>query len=208
MRRFSSSFAVGLAFVLSACSGTGGAPIDPSGDDAAAPVAEADAATATTHGEPTGFGDDDDDASTEDAAHADADADAPHDAGHGAVSDAGAGDAHSDAGPTSINGCTAADFAANDESAPAAPRVISFGDPSVGPGYTPPCLRIARGQAVTWRGRFAQLPLAASGGNQPSPIEDTDTGRAVTFIFAQPGTYGFASPAAPKVMLGAIDVKP
>jgi hypothetical protein len=42
----------------------------------------------------------------------------------GFVSDASASDASVDAGPAAINGCTPADFAANDHTAPADSRII------------------------------------------------------------------------------------
>jgi plastocyanin len=122
--------------------------------------------------------------------------------GHGGV-DAGAADAGQ-----ALNGCTPALFAANDESAVNAPRAITFVPSKTPQPYKPPCMRIAKGEAVTWVGRFDVYPIAPLGGTTPTPIVAQNTGNVLKVTFAAPGTYGFASPAAPKVMLGAIEVTP
>jgi hypothetical protein len=121
-----------------------------------------------------------------------------------------------------VNGCTAADFAANDMSAPSATRAITFGPsgqivivgrvPEVLPitpsQYTPNCMTISSTESVTWTGAFASLPLAPSGGTNPTPITSVTTGTTTSFAFPTTGTFGFENPNAPTVMFGAILVIP
>ncbi len=123
------------------------------------------------------------------------------DAGGGGGGDAGGG------GGTAVNGCTAADFAANDLSAAGAARVITFPTGAAPAQYTPACITIAAGQTVTWNGAFASHPLQQSGGDPTMWITTTSTGTTVNFGFPVGGTYGFDCQFHPSVMKGAIFVK-
>ena len=106
-----------------------------------------------------------------------------------------------------VNGCTAADFAANDLSAAGASRTITFPSTSAIAQYSKPCITIAVGQMVTWTGDFASHPLVQAGGDASMWITPTGTGTTVSFGFPVGGTYGFECSAHPAVMKGAIYVK-
>jgi len=71
------------------------------------------------------------------------------DTGGNPPSDAGATDA-ADAAPPSTNGCTADDFAANDESAAGAARVVRVPTDFTPVQFNPQCLRVKVEQTVTW----------------------------------------------------------
>jgi plastocyanin len=115
------------------------------------------------------------------------------------VTDAGVGE--------TVNGCSAADFAANDLSAPGASRTITFPMTSAIAQYSKPCITIGVGQMVTWTGDFASHPLVQAGGDPSMWIAPTGTGTTVSFGFPVTGTYGFECSAHPTVMKGAILVK-
>jgi plastocyanin len=128
---------------------------------------------------------------------------APGDASNGL--DAAAG---SEAG-ASLNGCGAADFAANDHTAAGDARAITFpGDGEAARQFTPACMRIAAGEAVTWTGGFSTHPLETAGGDSPSPITVTSGGTTRSFTFASAGRYGFDCLNHPGIMRGAIEVLP
>lgn len=115
--------------------------------------------------------------------------------------------ADTDAGPV-VNGCTAADYALHDESGANGNRTITFAKAAPATQYVPNCMKIAKGQSVTWNGSLKDFPLEASGGTTPSPIKTTNKGNTVTFTFADEGTFGFDSAKEAKVMFGAIEVTP
>ena len=123
--------------------------------------------------------------------------------GGGGGGDAGGGGG----GAETVNGCTAADFAANDLSAAGASRTISFPTTAAPAQYTPACITIGAGQSVTWNGAFASHPLQQSGGDASMLITTTSTGTTATFAFPVGGTYGFDCQFHPSVMKGAIFVK-
>jgi plastocyanin len=131
-------------------------------------------------------------------------------------SDAGAapGDASTslDAAPdsaTSVNGCSATELAANDHTAAGDARAITFpGEGEAARQFTPSCMRIKAGQAVTWTGGFSTHPLEAAGGASPSPITVTTGVTTRSFTFPAAGTYGFDCLNHPGVMRGAIEVLP
>lgn len=117
-----------------------------------------------------------------------------------------------------LNGCTQADFDANDKSAlagdaGAAGRTINFTTRMV-TQYTPPCMKIKAGQAVTWfsadgKGHaFGSHPLEASGGDANSPITLLDDGDVGTFTFPTAGIFGFYCAMHSQDMFGAILVVP
>lgn len=113
-----------------------------------------------------------------------------------------------DAGPSeSVNGCTAADFAAHDLSAASASRTITFPMDATPAQYSPACITIGVGQSVTWNGNFANHPLMQSGGDPSMWIQSTSTGTTANFGFPVGGTYGFECMAHPTIMKGAVYVK-
>ncbi len=111
-----------------------------------------------------------------------------------ACSDGGAGP--SDAGPSSVNGCGDADYVTGQ-------TAIDWTF-----AVNPRCVEIHAGDSVTWNGDFTLHPLAASGGDTPSPIEGvTNTGTTKTFTFNDPGTFGFHC-LNHASMIGAVRVLP
>lgn len=192
------SLFAGAALAAAGCSTLAGIDDIALTDQAPAlPEPEPDATTAVASAR------DDDDDSTSAAMESDASLDASFDA-----TDAGRDAADADASdaddPPSAR-CTATDFAANDRRDPAASRTIAF---PAGPGYDPRCIRIRRGQSVTFVGDLAAHPLAPRGPTPaPSPIVATGAGASVTFTFAARGRFRYASPGTPG-MRGAVDVRP
>jgi plastocyanin len=123
--------------------------------------------------------------------------------------DAGGGGGGGDAGGAgeSVNGCTAADFAANDLSAPSNARKITFPSTATPAQYSPACFTIAVTQSVTWSGDFVSHPLTQAGGDPSTWITTTSTGTTATFGFPVGGTYGFECSNHPSIMKGAVYVK-
>lgn len=125
----------------------------------------------------------------------------------GAGSADGGGGTDDAAAAMPVNGCTAADFAANDRRAESAARVIAFpSTPAPGP-YTPRCITVSAGQTVTWNGDFASHPLEQFGGNESSWIAPTNRGSTANFVFPVAGVYGFRCTAHPAAMQGAVLVR-
>jgi plastocyanin len=75
-------------------------------------------------------------------------------------------------------GCTTFD----DRTDPSAARTVSFACCA----YTPHCMRIKAGQAVTFSGSFTAHPLAQACG--PAPVVSNSAG---PFTFDAPGAYGY-----------------
>jgi hypothetical protein len=127
--------------------------------------------------------------------------------GAGGTVDAGAGGAGgaSDAAADVVNGCT--DFVDESGNGTTSTAYITWVNPLAS---TEKCIEIKVGEAVTFGPNmtdFDTLPLMASGGDTPNPIQAQTTGDAdyaVTFPTA--GTFGFRSSAG--VMMGAIHVIP
>jgi plastocyanin len=74
---------------------------------------------------------------------------------------------------------------------------VAFGG-VFGFAYSPSCIRIVAGTAVTFSGNFAPHPLRAGtvdGGfpnpDPNSPIQSTDTGTTATFNFLNVGEFGY-----------------
>ena len=107
----------------------------------------------------------------------------------------------------SVNGCTAADFAANDLSAQSKTRQITFPTGATPAQYQPACITIAVGQSVTFTGSFTNHPLVQAGGDPSVFIQSTSSGTTATFGFPVGGTYGFQCSNHPSVMKGAVFVK-
>jgi plastocyanin len=89
-----------------------------------------------------------------------------------------------------VNGCdpaTAEDHTADSN------VTITFGG-SLGLKYAPACIKIAKGNSVTFSGSFSSHPLSGGAdGNKDtsSPIAETSTGSSATFTFANAGTFPF-----------------
>ncbi|HEY1954661.1 MAG TPA: plastocyanin/azurin family copper-binding protein [Polyangiaceae bacterium] len=104
--------------------------------------------------------------------------------------------------PEVVNGCTSfTDMTANG-------ATIQGPMDALPAQYSPNCVHIKMGQTVTWNLFFSGHPMAASGGDTPSPIETTSTGTTVTFTFDAPGTFGFHCLSHPTQMFGAVEVTP
>jgi plastocyanin len=92
---------------------------------------------------------------------------------------------------------------------------VAFGG-VFGFAYSPACIRIVAGTAVTFSGNFAPHPLragTADGGipipDPTSPIQSTDTGTTATFNFPSSGEFGYYCNAHwPDAMYGGILVEP
>lgn len=126
-------------------------------------------------------------------------------------------DAGADSGsvtPTTVNGCTDADFDAA-ASFPAGGDFtgfpgadISFPNDVAPAQYGNKCVKVKVGAVVNFAGSFTNHPLAASGGTTPSPITATSTGTNAAFTMSTAGTFGFHCTAHPTTMFGAIRVVP
>lgn len=136
----------------------------------------------------------------------------------GFVSDASASDASVDAGPAAINGCTPADFAANDHTAPADSRIIQVLNDMTPAQFSPHCMRVKVDQLVTWQGNLADHPLdfvLGTDGAGPDAGSFTATVGAPdgspdinTVIAHQPGSIAFKCSNHPAIMFGAVQVVP
>jgi plastocyanin len=106
-----------------------------------------------------------------------------------------------------VNGCTAADFAANDLSAQSNARIVTFPTTAAPAQYQPACVTIAVGQSLTFNGSFTNHPLVQAGGDPSVFITSTSSGSTATFGFPVGGTYGFQCSNHPSVMKGAVFVR-
>ncbi|MGZ3419039.1 MAG: cupredoxin domain-containing protein [Polyangiales bacterium] len=101
-----------------------------------------------------------------------------------------------DTGPAAVQGCTTFVDATTD----ATLRTIKPWNPTLGTK----CLKIKKGQAVTWEGVPTTFhPLEAAEGDTPSPITNTSP-----ITFPNEGTFGFHCTVHPTLMKGAIMVVP
>lgn len=91
-----------------------------------------------------------------------------------------------------INGCRAAQVM--DRSAAGADRTITFGG-VLGERYSPPCIKIALGQSVTWNGTFSDHPMVpgirASGEQDNNPIPRSPSGTTRNATFNTAGAWGY-----------------
>lgn len=116
-----------------------------------------------------------------------------HDAAASNADAAAVGDAAVAADIPTLNGCAAADYL--DKSGGTDGRTIQIA--LMGLTFTPKCMTIAKGQAVTWTGSLSSHPLAPGNaahhdaGSPGSPIVVTNTGSSVTFTFPAAGTYPY-----------------
>jgi plastocyanin len=93
-----------------------------------------------------------------------------------------------------FNGCTTAMFM--DQSAQAASRAVAF--PNGNLTYSPKCILINAGQAVTFNGAFSGHPLkpgaagVATAGSPNNPIPaNTNTGTTLAVTFPTAGDYPY-----------------
>jgi plastocyanin len=100
-----------------------------------------------------------------------------------AVTDSGGGDTGTT--PAALNGCAAADYV--DRSAAGADRTVTWGF-----DQKPKCMKIAKGQTVTFNGDFTQHPLVEKGGDTPNPFASPKgSGGTRTVDFAAAGNFGY-----------------
>jgi hypothetical protein len=137
----------------------------------------------------------------------------------GPASDSGTAEVIADAAPATVNGCTAADFAANDRTADAAERVILAPDGPAPAQFSPHCMRVRASQTVTWKGDLSSHPIsykliaAADGGfNDAATVAthgDADGGATQDTVQANDEmTIAFRCDEHPTIMFGAVDVVP
>ncbi|MFN0061850.1 MAG: plastocyanin/azurin family copper-binding protein [Myxococcaceae bacterium] len=101
-------------------------------------------------------------------------------------------DGGNDAGPDSpLNGCTTATL--TDRTAGGASRVIALSSSA----FSPPCMRVAVGQTVTFQGDFNSHPMRPGvnpGGLEAegvNPIPIVNSGTSVDVTFSGAGTFPF-----------------
>jgi len=112
-----------------------------------------------------------------------------------------------------LNGCETADYV--DRSEQAADRIINFGGEAGSPplGYSPSCILISAGQAVTFQGNFNTHPMSpgtveGSGESLNTPVQKRGTGSdpyQVTFPTA--GLYPYYCDYHRPTMIGVVRVK-
>jgi plastocyanin len=109
-------------------------------------------------------------------------------------------DAGADGGvDTSVNACKTF----KDETAAGSARTITWAfSVSSSPER---CMRVKKGQAVTWNGDFASHPLGPKGGDSPNPISAGAVGTAAAVTFPTAGVFGYECTIHPG-MTGAIEV--
>jgi plastocyanin len=123
-------------------------------------------------------------------------------------------DAGLDAG-LPVNGCGESDFAANDHTADADPRIIA-GPPGLTPQqYVPNCMRIKAGQTVTFTGDNVHHPVDTAQVSGPTPypiltgsVPAGDGGSDFTVTISEPGVVRFNCDVHPTLMKGAIEIVP
>lgn len=109
-----------------------------------------------------------------------------------------------------VNGCDSA--TAQDETANATVKIM------VGAGgftFSPACIRVKKGTAVTFEGDFAAHPIVGgttTAGAPPepdptSPIKQTMAGSSVTFTMDSAGTYPYYCEYHLPTMAGAVFVE-
>ena len=133
----------------------------------------------------------------------------------GSIAD-GALDTGIDAAPP--NGCSAADFAANDHTPDNDARIIQGPIDATAAQYAPHCMRIKVGQNVTWKSDFTHHPLnvtyvadrdASADASTVVVIGGPDGSNDIeTVTPGQTGRLLFACDAHPAVMFGAVEIVP
>lgn len=105
--------------------------------------------------------------------------------------------------------CSASELAAEDETAPASPRVIQVPNGDQEAPYVPNCMTIKVGQSVTWRGKLSAHPLIPREDSTiDTPIQTVVSGTETTALFDCPGDFNFSCRNHGDMMLGTIRVVP
>jgi hypothetical protein len=137
-----------------------------------------------------------------------------------AATDATSAVGASDGAVQAVNGCTEADFAANDHTAATDPRVIAAPTVAAPAQFTPHCMRVKVDQLITWSGDLADhpvdfmviVPRDVDAGPDASiaAIVGAPDGAATmdTLKVPFPATVAFNCSNHPKVMFGAVEVVP
>ena len=134
-----------------------------------------------------------------------------------AANDAGSGRLGADASVAIVNGCTGADFAANDRTADDAERIIQGPTGPTPAQFSPHCMRVRVGQTVTWKGDLGHYSLSykfvSTSPEGPSDaatvvvLGDRDGGASQdTVMTPDPTTIAFTCDDYPTIMFGAVDV--
>lgn len=105
--------------------------------------------------------------------------------------------------------CTAAELAAENETAPSSPRLILVPNGDQEAPYQPNCMTIKVGQSVTWRGKLSAHPLIPREESTiDTPIQTVVSGTEAKFQFDCPGDFNFSCRNHADMMLGTIHVVP
>lgn len=105
--------------------------------------------------------------------------------------------------------CSPSELAAEDETAPASPRIIQVPNGDQEAPYVPNCMTIKVGQSVTWRGKLSAHPLIAREDSTiDTPIQTVVSGTEASFQFDCPGDFNFSCRNHGDMMLGTIHVVP
>jgi plastocyanin len=118
-----------------------------------------------------------------------------------------------------VNGCTEADFAANDRTAPGADRTLVGPVTPTPAQFSPHCMRVKATQTVTWTGDFDSHPLTfklvstTDGGFVNDAATDVVIGAdggtsPITITPKERMTIAFTCTLHPSVMFGAVDAVP
>jgi plastocyanin len=139
--------------------------------------------------------------------------------GGGTTADAGGPDVTlADATVKQVNGCTEADFVANDRTAEDAQRIIRGPDGPESAQFSPNCMRVRVGQTVTFTGDLASHPMSYV----VTSTLDGGFGDAATAFYLggdgghnedtvradEPQALAFSCQEHPTTMFGAVDWVP
>jgi plastocyanin len=135
------------------------------------------------------------------------------DSGYGSPGDGSPLGEAGDSAPLVVEGCTVADFAANDHSDPADPRLVAAPADATPAPFSPKCMRVKVGQTITWKGDLANHPLefdvSGLGGPGTARFElagpdGSPNENSVTVLNA--GTMAYHCAHHPSLMVGAVQV--
>jgi plastocyanin len=117
-----------------------------------------------------------------------------------------------------VNGCSAADFAANDRTADDAERILRGPDGPAPAQFSPHCMRVRVGQTVAWT---ADLTSHSMSYVLVSTVDGGFGDAATTFVLggdgghtedtaqaSEPMTISFTCSKHPTLMFGAVEVVP
>jgi hypothetical protein len=114
------------------------------------------------------------------------------------------------------NDCTDSDYAANDHTAAADPRVITLPVGVDAAPYSPRCMRVRVGQTITWEGDLPDHPLELQFFPSDPSVADADVVNQLgaadgaasieTASYGVPGILAFQCQIYPDVMYGAVEI--